>query len=88
MFKSRIDSVALAAARPPLPTRFAQFAQLRSRSSLHVFFAYLIGAASLHVAYVWTASWVSRNARLGLFFFHQGCVVCLLLFSSVEAIKS
>ncbi|BGP45937.1 hypothetical protein JCM10450v2_001772 [Rhodotorula kratochvilovae] len=63
----------LTTARPPLPTRFAAFAQLRHRRiALPVFLAYLASASFLHVAYVWTASWVSSEAQLGLFFFHQG----------------
>jgi beta-galactosidase GanA len=62
------------AARPPLPTKFARFNQLRSAEAVKVFVAYALSAAVLHVAYVWAAGWVSREAKLGVFFFHEGCV--------------
>ncbi|GAA6055758.1 hypothetical protein JCM3770_006146 [Rhodotorula araucariae] len=63
----------LTTARPPLPTQLAAFAQLRHRGvALPIFVAYLGAAGFLHVAYVWTASWISSEAKLGLFFFHQG----------------
>ncbi|GAA5863792.1 hypothetical protein JCM1840_005768 [Sporobolomyces johnsonii] len=59
-------------ARPPLPTRFAQLAQLKDRSSAQIFLTYLAGAALLHVAYVWCSGYASRDPQLGLFFFHEG----------------
>ncbi|GAA5822909.1 hypothetical protein JCM11251_004420 [Rhodosporidiobolus azoricus] len=62
----------LTTARPPLPTRFAQFAQLRERSSLWVLLAYLISSSILLVTYVSCAPWVSRDAKLDFFFFHEG----------------
>ncbi|GAA5885250.1 hypothetical protein JCM6882_009539 [Rhodosporidiobolus microsporus] len=62
----------LTTARPPLPTRFAQLAQLRDRSSLFVFVAYLISSSVLLVTYVNCVGWVSRDAKLGFFFFHEG----------------
>ncbi|GAA6064070.1 hypothetical protein JCM10212_001476 [Sporobolomyces blumeae] len=58
--------------RPPPPTRFAQLSQLRNRSTVPVFLTYLSGVAAFHFAYVWCASSVSTEARLGLFFYHQG----------------
>ncbi|BGP13789.1 hypothetical protein JCM10213v2_001727 [Rhodosporidiobolus nylandii] len=61
----------LITARPPLPTRFAQLSQLRERSSLVVFAAYALSALFLHTAYVWAGSW-GRDAKLGVFFFHEG----------------
>ncbi|GAA5848333.1 hypothetical protein JCM8547_004480 [Rhodosporidiobolus lusitaniae] len=59
-------------ARPPSPTRFSELTKLYSRSSLHTFLAYLLSAAFLHVAYVWAAGWASREAKLEVFFFHEG----------------
>ncbi|KWU46467.1 hypothetical protein RHOSPDRAFT_15271 [Rhodotorula sp. JG-1b] len=61
--------------RPPLPTLFARLSQLQKRSiTLPIFVAYLLSAVTLHFAYIWAASWASRDARLGWFFFHQGCL--------------
>ena len=54
--------------------------QLQKRSiTLPIFVAYLLSAVTLHFAYIWAASWASRDARLGWFFFHQGCVDLLLM---------
>ncbi|GAA5990201.1 hypothetical protein JCM5350_001083 [Sporobolomyces pararoseus] len=58
--------------QPPQPTKFSQYSQLRERSSLKVFFSYLVGAAFFHFAYVWCSGYTSRDAKLGLFFYHQG----------------
>ncbi|GAA5875593.1 hypothetical protein JCM3774_006112 [Rhodotorula dairenensis] len=59
--------------RPPLPTLFARLSQLQKRRvTLPIFVAYFIAATTLHFAYVWAASWVSEDARLGWSFFHQG----------------
>ncbi|BGO89507.1 hypothetical protein NBRC10512_003968 [Rhodotorula toruloides] len=59
--------------RPPLPTLFSKLSSIRKRSlALPVFFAYLLAALILHFAYIWAASWTSRDARLGWLFFHQG----------------
>jgi len=63
-----------AAARPPRPTRFAALAQVFERAkTLPIFLAYLAAAAFIQYSFVWSASWVSRDAQLGWFFFHQGC---------------
>ncbi|GAA5942734.1 hypothetical protein JCM3775_005030 [Rhodotorula graminis] len=63
----------LTTARPPRPTRFAAHAQVFDRATaLPIFLAYLVAATFLHYSFVWSASWVSRDAQLGWFFFHQG----------------
>ncbi|GAA5896308.1 hypothetical protein JCM8208_001844 [Rhodotorula glutinis] len=63
----------LTTARPPRPTRFAALAQVFERAiALPIFLAYLVAATFLHYSFVWAASWVSRDAQLGWFFFHQG----------------
>ncbi|GAA5919791.1 hypothetical protein JCM1841_005864 [Sporobolomyces salmonicolor] len=59
-------------ARPPLPTRFAQLAQLNDHSSAQIFFTHLAGAALFHAAYVWCSGYASKDPQLGLFFFHEG----------------
>ncbi|GAA6012974.1 hypothetical protein JCM8202_002972 [Rhodotorula sphaerocarpa] len=59
--------------RPPLPTLFARLTQVRHRAtSLPILVAYLMAVSLLHFAYIWAATWASRDARLGWFFFHQG----------------
>ncbi|GAA5911686.1 nucleoporin NDC1 [Sporobolomyces salmoneus] len=58
--------------QPPSPTKFSQYSHLRDRSTLRVFLTYLAGAGLFHFAYVWCAGSVSKEARLGLFFYHQG----------------
>ncbi|GAA5963037.1 hypothetical protein JCM21900_002318 [Sporobolomyces salmonicolor] len=62
----------LTTARPPLPTRFAQLAQLNDHSSAQIFFTHLAGAALYHAAYVWCSGYASKDPQLGLFFFHEG----------------
>ncbi|GAA5984691.1 hypothetical protein JCM11641_004564 [Rhodosporidiobolus odoratus] len=62
----------LTTGRSPLPTRAARLNQLGERSSAVVFLAYLLSTAFLHVAYVWCAGYSSRDAKLGVFFFHEG----------------
>ncbi|GAA5853714.1 hypothetical protein JCM9279_000285 [Rhodotorula babjevae] len=63
----------LTTARPPRPTRFAALAQVFERATaLPIFLAYLAAAAFIQCSFVWSASWVSRDAQLGWFFFHQG----------------
>ncbi|GAA6029218.1 hypothetical protein JCM8097_003574 [Rhodosporidiobolus ruineniae] len=59
-------------ASPPLPTLFSKLAQLRQRSSLVVFLAYLGSSALLLFAYVWGADMASREAKLSVLFFHEG----------------
>ncbi|GAA6012085.1 hypothetical protein JCM11491_001745 [Sporobolomyces phaffii] len=58
--------------RPPRATRFAQYSQLRERSTLTVFLTYLSGAAMFHLAYVWCTGYTSKNPNLGFTFYHQG----------------
>ncbi|GAA5951721.1 hypothetical protein JCM3765_003094 [Sporobolomyces pararoseus] len=58
--------------QPPQPTKFSQYSQLWERPTLKVFFSYLVGAAFFHFAYVWCTGYTSRDAKLGLFFYHQG----------------
>ncbi|GEM09572.1 nucleoporin protein Ndc1-Nup family protein [Rhodotorula toruloides] len=59
--------------RPPLPTLFSKLSSIRKRTlALPVVLAYLLAASILHFAYIWAASWTSRDARLGWLFFHQG----------------
>ncbi|GAA5830168.1 hypothetical protein JCM3766R1_002807 [Sporobolomyces carnicolor] len=58
--------------QPPLPTKFAQYSQLRDRSTLKIALTYFTGAALFHFAYIWCASYASKEPRLGLFFYHQG----------------
>ncbi|GAA5890298.1 hypothetical protein JCM16303_005323 [Sporobolomyces ruberrimus] len=70
LFVLRKQTVSLP--HPPLPTKFAQYAQLRNRSNLKVFLTYLAGATFFHFAYVWCSGYTSKDSRLGLFFYHQG----------------
>lgn len=70
---SAIELTLLAAAPAKSPSRFAQLASLTSATSLPVLIAYLIGSAPVFTAYLWCASSVSTDARLGLLFYHKGC---------------
>ncbi|GAA6004621.1 hypothetical protein JCM10207_000958 [Rhodosporidiobolus poonsookiae] len=58
--------------RPPLPTRFAKLNQLRQRSSLYTIPAYLFSSSFLLMAFVGVAGWLSKDARLDFWFFHEG----------------
>lgn len=91
VIERRAHFASCAASRPPLPTLFSKLSSIRKRPvALPVFLAYLLAASILHFAYVWAASWTSRDARLGWLFFHQGCVrrdeiSCVTLLTAFEA---
>lgn len=50
------------------PSRFSQLITLLQPSSLRIIFAYSLGSIPILLGYLWCATSVSKDARLGIFY--------------------